>query len=70
MARKVILAADLLVKHGDKIKELYETGATVVALKNKYECSSNTMVKVLMKLGFEGPKWAKKRKYADKKTVK
>ena len=59
--RKTILAADLLVDYGDEIKELYEKGATVTRLVIKYGCSRNTMTKVLIKLGFDGPEWAKKK---------
>ena len=58
--RKTILAADLLVDHGDEIKELKTKGATVTKLVDKYGCSRNTMTKVLVKLGFDGPAWAKK----------
>lgn len=59
--RKTILAADLLVDHGDEIKELKEKGATVTKLLTKFSCSRNTMTKVLIKLGFDGPDWAKKK---------
>ncbi len=61
--KKVMLAADLIVDHGDKIKDLYEKGANVTKLCTKYGSSRNTMVKVLMKLGFTGPQWAKNKGY-------
>ena len=59
--RKTILAADLLVDHGNEIKKLKEKGATTTKLVNKFGCSRNTMTKVLIELGFDGPEWAKKK---------
>lgn len=59
--RKVILAADLVVEHGDKIKELKDKGATIEYLKNKYKCSRNTMSVALVKLGYDAPEWMKKK---------
>ena len=58
--RKVILAADLVVDHGDEIKELRNKGATVSKLVEKYGCSRNTMSKTLVLLGFDAPEWMKK----------
>jgi len=57
---KHVTSSNLVIDHGDEIKELYEKGATVTRLVEKYGCSRNTMTMTLGKLGFEKPEWAKK----------
>jgi hypothetical protein len=59
MNRKHITSADLVIDHGDEIKALYKKGMTITRLVSKYGCARNTMTQVLVKLGFEGPKWTK-----------
>jgi len=57
MGTKHITASTIILNHGDEIKKLKERGVTVTALVNKYGCARNTMNKVLVNLGFNGPKW-------------
>ena len=60
MPKKHITSADLVIDHGDEIKELYEKGATVTRLVSKFGCARNTMTTTLIKLGFDGPEWTQK----------
>jgi len=60
MAKKHITSADLVIDHGDEIKELYDKGMTITRLVEKYGCARNTMTTTLVKLGYDGPNWTKK----------
>ena len=62
MKRSYISSADLIIDHGEEIKELREKGATISKLVKIYGCSRNTMDLTLKKLGFTAPKWLEKDK--------
>lgn len=58
--RKTMLASDIAIDHGDRIKDMYDKGASVTRLVKEIGCSRNTMNVVLGKLGYNVPKWMNK----------
>ena len=61
MGTKHLTASTIVLNHGDEIKLLRERGVSVTALVTKFGGSRNTMNKVLVNLGFDGPKWLTKK---------